>query len=676
MIRREFLSATLAVAVGEALARSAIATTEFVKPEDVRQNNPWAKEKLPDFKAKMPFSFVYGGQASDKVLASCSKETHTEKLDAQRRQRTTTWSDPKTGLDVRCVAVDYADYPAVEWTLYFRNNGAGNTPILEDIQGLDVHFERSMESEFILNGIKGDWCTEDSYQPYQLTLSSDTVKKFAPAASGKSCDGASGWPYYNLQMPGGGVILAVGWPGQWRSSFERDNKIGLRIKAGQELTHLFLKPGEEVRTPLIAMLAWRGKDIVASQNLWRRWIIAHNMPRVNGQVQSPIAQIQVDGADIGYVKTILQAGIKPDICWRDAAWYPRLTGPYKGGDSWLNTGTWEIDPTEYPQGFRPFSDWVHAHGMKFLLWFEPERVGDPNSWLGKNHPEWLLPGTSHGSLLNEGNPAALNWLIDHVDGMIKSQGIDWYREDMNGAGPLPAWRKNDAADRQGITENFYVQGHLAFWDELKRRNPGLRIDSCASGGRRNDLETMRRAVPLLRSDFQWPTMKGVVEGNQGHTYGLSFWLPFQGTGTYFYDAYSSRSFYLPSFGMGGLKPDNAAAQAKAYRECSKIAPYMLGDYFPLTPYSLKLEQWIAWQFHRQELGGGVVQAFRRNASEVASMTFRLNGLDPATQYEITNFDAEGPAKASGKELMEQGLTVEIEDKPGAAVIVYQTRPKL
>jgi alpha-galactosidase len=158
---------------------------------------------------------------------------------------------------------------------------------------------KTKESEFILNGIKGDWCTEDSYQPYQLTLFADTVKKFAPASSGKSCDGTSGWPYYNLQIPGGGVILAVGWPGQWRSSFERDHTKGLRIKEGQELTHLFLKPGEEVRTPLIAMLAWRGKDIVASQNLWRRWYIGHNMPRVDGQVQSPIAQIQADGADNG-----------------------------------------------------------------------------------------------------------------------------------------------------------------------------------------------------------------------------------------------------------------------------------------------------------------------------------------------------------------------------------------
>jgi hypothetical protein len=120
------------------------------------------------------------------------------------------------------------------------------------------------------------------------------------------------------------------------------------------------------------------------------------------------------------------------------------------------------------------------------------------------------------------------------------QGLDWYREDMNGGGPCPAWRKNDAPDRQGITENLYVQGHLAFWDELRRRHPRLRIDSCASRGRRNDLETMRRAVPLLRSDFQHPHMPSVVEGNQAHTYGLSFWLPFQGTGGFSADPYVCR----------------------------------------------------------------------------------------------------------------------------------------
>ncbi|MEI6973014.1 MAG: GH36 C-terminal domain-containing protein, partial [bacterium] len=89
------------------------------------------------------------------------------------------------------------------------------------------------------------------------------------------------------------------------------------------------------------------------------------------------------------------------------------------------------------------------------------------------------------------------------------------------------------------------------------------------------------------------------------------------------------------------------------------------------PYSLALDQWIAWQFNRPDEGDGVVQAFRRRESPFVCAAFRLRGLDPAALYEVTNFDAEGTTQALGKDLMEKGLTVEIKDKPGAAVIVYK-----
>ena len=89
---------------------------------------------------------------------------------------------------------------------------------------------------------------------------------------------------------------------------------------------------------------------------------------------------------------------------------------------------------------------------------------------------------------------------------------------------------------------------------------------------------------------------------------------------------------------------------------------------PLTPYSLKLDEWIAWQFDRPEQGDGVVQAFRRDKCEESTKTFRLSGLDPAAQYELTNFDVEGTTRVSGKELVEKGLAIEIKGKPGAAVI--------
>ena len=302
-----------------------------------------------------------------------------------------------------------------------------------------------------------------------------------------------------------------------------------------------------------------------------------------------------------------------------------------------------MDATRYPKGFRPFSDWVRTKGLKFLLWNEPERVGDTNSWLGKNHPDWLLHPGSVGLILNEGNPAAFNWLTNHFDNLIKKEGLDWYREDMNGNGPGTSWTANDAPDRQGITENFYVQGHLAFWDALLKMNPGLRIDSCASGGRRNDLETMRRAVPLTKSDFQFDYMENVVDGNQCQTYGLAPWLPFFGTGAYIYDVYSFRSFYMTLFGMGGLSPENKAAQQQAYAECRQVAPCMLyGDYYPLTPYSLANNVWIGWQFDKP---GPIREKVARKcsrrtvtASTPFTYTVKLHGLDLPQTYAVRDFD--------------------------------------
>jgi hypothetical protein len=67
----------------------------------------------------------------------------------------------------------------------------------------------------------------------------------------------------------------------------------------------------------------------------------------------------------------------------------------------------------------------------------------------------------------------------------------------------------------------------------------------------------------------------------------------------------------------------------------------------------------------------VVQAFRRGNCADPARTCRLRGLCLKAVYEVTNLDVPGTIQASGKELMEKGLTAEIKDKPGAAVIVYR-----
>lgn len=663
------------------------------EPAELARAKAWSAQHLLAKTPALPFCFVCQGSPAPAFLKPENLRRAIHSLDAQRQEHTLTWTDAATGLQVRCVVVDSADFPAVEWTVYLKNTGSRDSPLLEDIQGLEAWFDSALPGNFTLHGIQGDTCAAESFRPYTLPLPPGASKRFSPPVngdrvSGKSSDGPDGWPYFNLQMPGGGVIVAVGWPGQWEASFARDPVRGVKVKAGQQLTHLVLRPGEEIRTPLIALVFWQGDDLVRAQNLWRSWYVSQNLPRIAGQPQPPATQIQVDGSLASWpgVQAYLDAGIKPDICWRDAGgrntWFPSAGGPHRD-PAWLNTGTWEPDPARYPQGFKPFSDKARASGMQFLLWFEPERVGDPNSWLGRNHPEWLIPGNSVGQVLNLGNRNALAWLTDHVDGLVKSQGLDWYREDLNGANYGTAWRKHDAPDRQGMTENLHVQGHLAFWDELRRRNPGLHIDSCASGGRRNDLETMRRAVPLLRSDWSVSSFAKEplqIEGNQGQTYGLSSWLPWQGAGVpYFLDRYAVRSYYLTGFGMIPGKPwsqfaADRAAVKRGYDEVRRIGPLLLGDYYPLTSYSLEKDQWIAWEFFRPDLGQGMVQAFRRTDAATDSLTVRLRGLDPERRYEIEDGDGDGREVRNGRELMD-AFRITRPAKPAAALFLIHALPE-
>jgi alpha-galactosidase len=328
--------------------------------------------------------------------------------------------------------------------------------------------------------------------------------------------------------------------------------------------------------------------------------------------------------------------------------------------------------------------------MKTLVWFEPERVA-PGTWLYNERPQWLLsvrpesvdadlPEKSRKKLatyklLDLGNAEARQWLTDHVADTIREQGIDLYRQDFN-IDPLLFWRSHDAPDRQGITEIRYVEGYLAFWTELRRRFPDMLIDSCASGGRRNDLETMRLSVPLHKTDYLYADLTT----KQAFHHSLSSWLPYYGA----YDisvegveeAYAFRSSLAP---MTMLTEDlrrrdvDWAPLKRLTEEWRRVTAteYFYGDYCPLTPYNRDETQWIAWQFHRADVNAGVVQAFRRAKSPDPALRFRLTGLDPSATYLVTDMDGpDTPAAVEGRDLLENGLAVTTTRAPQALVIVY------
>jgi len=614
------------------------------------------------------FSFEYDGRTSADLLASWETRRASRQLDAARTEHTLTYTDPDTGLVVRCVGVAYDGFPTVEWTLYFQNTGAIDSPILSSIQAIDTRLERGPAAEFVLHYHRGDDCTAHSYEPHADALAPETARAFA-CVGGRPTNGA--FPYFNIARPRGGAIVALGWPGQWAAHFDRDVATGLQLRAGQERTHFRLHPGETIRTPLM-VLQFYGGDWLRGQNIWRRWMVEHNLPRPGGKPMKPqialcngnhYPALMTNAAqEKAFIQRFVEEGIHVDYWWQDAGWYPC------DGVGWPKVGTWEVDPVRFPKGLREVGDFARGHGIKTLVWFEPERV-HADTWLAEKHPEWILGG-GQGGLLDLGNPEARRWLTDHIDALITEQGIDFYRQDFN-LDPLPYWRANDTEDRQGITEIRHVEGYLAYWDELRRRHPDMPIDSCASGGRRNDLETLRRAVPLLRSDwYSAPT------GQQCHTYGLALWMPFNGTGFIpEKDEYWIRSLMVAEFTVGpgteGTDVIDFEQMRRHVGQWRRIADCFLGDFHPLTPYTHAEDQWMAWQFDRPDLGEGVVQAFRRAESDYVTACFQLEGLIPDAVYTIVDFDNPGQTKQTGRELMEEGLTITLDHKPKAGIFTYK-----
>ena len=225
----------------------------------------------------------------------------------------------------------------------------------------------------------------------------------------------------------------------------------------------------------------------------------------------------------------------------DAGWYCQ-NQPTPATDAinscWTTTGNWSADPDRFNGTLRPVSDAAHAAKLKLLVWFEPERVSEANTQVYNTASKhgWL----KH-SLFNYAIPAARKWMTTLLNRTIVEYGIDIYRQDANLGYYYACWSADEADDRRGMTEAGHVEGSYAMMDELRASHPELMMDTCASGGRRIEIETLRRMAPLHRTDWE-PSLS--YSPAQAHNYGLSLWVPVRRVKALFFCA--CRSFSLMS----------------------------------------------------------------------------------------------------------------------------------
>ncbi len=655
-------------------------------PDDMAKCHFWTEKFLSDA-VNLPVSFLYDGKIVRGIADAWHPVAQKSRIDGNVLQTVYEGKDGDTGLAMKVECLEYFDFPVVEWTAWLTNAGDQPTPIISDFLALNASFAGTSP---VVVHCNGDYYNEAGYTPQETPLASGSKQVYAPFG-GRACDQA--FPYYRLLFEGCGLTMAIGWPAQWSVSFEGKTE-GVAIKAGQEKTHLRLAPGETIRSPRMTLMAWLGQTERAV-NLWRRWYLAHVLPRPEGEPLRPA--LALASSDVGeeftaateqnqitYMDRFKAANYEFDVWWIDAGWYPCKNE--KGERRWWNTGNWIPDPERFPNGFKPIAENAAKYGARLLVWFEPERV-TAGSWLEINHPEWLFRTSDKvNRLLNLGNPDCRAWLTDHVNRVIQENGIRVYRQDFNFE-PLLFWRENDDVDRQGMNENLHVQGYLQYWDDLLRLNPGLWIDSCSSGGRRNDLETMRRSVPLHYTDYGY----GIHPIKLAFHHTLYQWIPYFKDCTLSWDLEKPENvppedrsvddfsfqcgfapMLFPIVNVRSSHYDHApeVAMTRVWRKVADLLTY--GDYYPLTTFSKAPDRWVAWQFDRPERGEGMVQAIRLAGCPDESYIANLKTIDPGCDYLFQNPASGEKRLLAGAELAKNGFTFNLPARSGE-VWTYRRR---
>lgn len=648
---------------------------------------------------KFPFNFTYYNKKYN-GFGDLKLISEVETKIGERLTRIFTFEVDLLSVELK-LTHSYA-YGETEWTVRFTNVGSENSGIIEDPHSV-LMFEGNHP---VLKGIYGDHV--NYYRPYAMDIAANPI-------SFKSTSGRAthiNFPYFNLEYGDVGVMLAIGWGGTWQADFRYDGRFTKYTSRAVNNLKTYLKAGESIRTALFVRADYTVRNENYATNYWRSWFINENLPKADasGKAIKPFSTCCL-AADTGLpnsdgsiseryttykpsIDKMIEEDLKVDFRWVDAGWYSAPDGsspePFVKGHDWFDTvGSWVVDEAKWPgDTFREATDYARSKEMKTLVWFEPERttnVDDLVKYHGYNK-NWAIE-LDYRITNNIGDPDCYRWTADRIKNMLTKNKVDMYRED-NNINPSILWKTLDNKQgeaRCGITECLMLDAHYKLWDEILECTMSYGgcgfMDSCAAGGGRNDIESMRRAVPLLRSDFD-RTSTGL---RLSITSSFNKWIPFCGaycqektheldpTGKV--DEYIWRASYLPVLNVNAqfvTNPnENFPMLRFGMREWDRVKPYLLKDFYVLTPWHTytDLSGFTAYSFFDSEKKEGLLLAFRQEKCEENTLPITLPFIASDEKCIMTDEDTGDIIETEGIEMKEKGIWLYF-DKPRCARLIW------
>ena len=313
-------------------------------------------------------------------------------------------------------------------------------------------------------------------------------------------------------------------------------------------------------------------------------------------------------------------------------------------------GDWTANTRKLPQGIPGLAKKVHALGMKFGLWFEPEMVNE-DSDLYRAHPDWCLrvPGRAparsrHQLCLDLSRPDVCEYIIKAVNDILDTGTVDYVKWDYNRY-VCDVFSSYYPADRQGEIYHRYILGLYKIHDGIVKTHPDILFEGCSGGGGRFDGGMLTYFPQIWCSDNTDAPSRLKIH------YGTSFAYPVSTMGAHISVCPNKKTKREVSWktravtamhGTFGYELDPSQMTVEERQECAKYSEFYRehsqliteGDYYRLSsPYDDSI--YVAWQFVSKDKAKSLVFVVTEDISIIDKNSYvHVKGLEKDAMYKI------------------------------------------
>lgn len=571
--------------------------------------------------------------------------------------------DSLTGLEAQMLYTVFDDCDAIARSVRLTNASDADL-VLERAFSmcLDLH-----EMNFDVITLSGAWSRERELVRRRLCLGEISVSSMRGASSLQTS------PFMALARPeateaqGEVYGMALVYSGSFYAGVFADHNRAARVMMGVNDRDFSwkLEPGQSFQTPE-ALCVYSGEGLDGMSAQFHRLCADHLVRGRFAHADRPILLNNWEATYFGFdeeklmkiAETAARVGVELFVL--DDGWFGHRD------DDHTSLGDWTPDLRKLPLGLKHLVDRVHALGLKFGLWFEPEMVS-PDSDLFRTHPDWCIHVRGRENIegrnqliLDLSREDVRDYVYHAVADNLSANAIDYVKWDMNrnmtniGSACLPA-------DRQKELPHRYMLGLYAVLERLTREFPDVLFESCSSGGGRFDMGMLYympqtwcsdNTDALCRCRIQYSTslvfppfaMGSHVSAVPNHQTGRVTPISTRG-------AVAMSGCFGYELDLNKLPEDDLKQVEEQIKRVKELRHTLLyGDFHRLqSPYEGNDTAWITVSPDKREAVLTVVRA--QAVSFEMPPVIRLRGLDAQATYRV----ADTGEAYTGAELMNCGL---------------------